>query len=91
MASSVSSERAFSSAGIMISKGRNRLKVDIVEALQVLKVAYHQNVIFCEAPILTELEIEMDNAEEVCDEDEHFSETVAISNSFSWDQLVVDD
>ena len=37
MASSVSSERAFSSAGITISKRRNRLKADIVEALQVLK------------------------------------------------------
>ena len=34
MASSVSSERAFSSAGITISKHRNRLKKDIVEAIQ---------------------------------------------------------
>jgi hypothetical protein len=33
MSSSVSSERAFSSAGITISKRRNRLKPDIVEAL----------------------------------------------------------
>ncbi|KAJ7315399.1 ribonuclease H-like domain-containing protein, partial [Mycena albidolilacea] len=33
MASSVSSERAFSSAGITISKCRNRLKGEIVEAL----------------------------------------------------------
>ncbi|PCH40503.1 hypothetical protein WOLCODRAFT_57295, partial [Wolfiporia cocos MD-104 SS10] len=37
MASSVSSERAFSSAGITISKRRNHLKADIVEALQLLK------------------------------------------------------
>lgn len=36
-ASSVSSERAFSAGGITISKRRNRLKGDIVEALQVLK------------------------------------------------------
>ncbi|KIJ32661.1 hypothetical protein M422DRAFT_101438, partial [Sphaerobolus stellatus SS14] len=37
MASSVSSERAFSAAGITISKRRNRLNGDIVEALQTLK------------------------------------------------------
>ncbi|OJA08859.1 hypothetical protein AZE42_01727, partial [Rhizopogon vesiculosus] len=36
MATSVSSERAFSSAGITISKRGNRLKADIVEALQCL-------------------------------------------------------
>jgi hypothetical protein len=46
MASSVSSERAFSSAGITISKHRNRLKKDIVEALQCLKCMYHNNLIF---------------------------------------------
>ena len=37
MASSVSSEQAFSAAGLTITKQRNRLKGDIVEALQVLK------------------------------------------------------
>ena len=46
MASSVSSERAFSSAGITISKRRNRLKGDIVEALQCLKCMIRQNLIF---------------------------------------------
>ena len=39
MASSVSSKHAFSSAGITITKCRNHLKGDIVEALQVLKCA----------------------------------------------------
>jgi len=48
MASSVSSERAFSSAGITISKRRNRLKRDIVEALQCLKCMYHNDLIFRE-------------------------------------------
>lgn len=44
MASSVSSERAFSSAGITITKRRNRLKGDIMEALQFLKSFYrHQS------------------------------------------------
>lgn len=42
MASSVSSERAFSSAGITITKRRNRLKGDVVEALQFLKCYYRQ-------------------------------------------------
>ncbi len=42
MASLVSSERAFSSAGITITKRRNRLKGDVVEALQFLKCYYRQ-------------------------------------------------
>ncbi|KZT01120.1 uncharacterized protein LAESUDRAFT_615605, partial [Laetiporus sulphureus 93-53] len=37
MASSVSSERTFSSAGIIISKHHNCLKADIIEVLQCLK------------------------------------------------------
>ncbi|TFY55616.1 hypothetical protein EVJ58_g8133 [Rhodofomes roseus] len=40
MATSVSSERAFSSAGITITKRRNRLKGDVAEALQALKCAF---------------------------------------------------
>ena len=43
MASSVASERAFSSAGITVTKCRNRLKHDIVEALQVLKGALRED------------------------------------------------
>ncbi|KIJ23090.1 hypothetical protein M422DRAFT_81167, partial [Sphaerobolus stellatus SS14] len=45
MASSVSSEWAFSAAGITISKRRNRLKGDIVEALQVLKCVIRKDLI----------------------------------------------
>ena len=48
MASSVSSERTFLSAGITISKQRNQLKADIVEALQFLKCLFRRNLIFCE-------------------------------------------
>ena len=48
MASSVLSERAFSSAGITISKCRNLLKADIVEALQFLKCAFQKDLIFRE-------------------------------------------
>jgi hypothetical protein len=46
MASSASSERAFSSAGITISKRQNRLKADIVEALQFLKCAFRRDLVF---------------------------------------------
>jgi len=57
MASSVSSERAFSQAGITISKRRNRLKGDIVEALQFLKCAIHHDLLFQTLPSsATELE-----------------------------------
>jgi hAT family C-terminal dimerisation region len=48
MASSVSSERAFSAAGITITKRRNRLKHDIVEALQFLKCVIRQELLFRE-------------------------------------------
>jgi hypothetical protein len=50
MASSVSSERAFSSAGITISKRRNRLKADIIEALQCLKVMIWKDLMVRELP-----------------------------------------
>lgn len=50
MASSVSSERAFSAAGITIDKRRNRLKADIVEALQCLKSLLCNQVLFPELP-----------------------------------------
>jgi hypothetical protein len=53
MASSVSSERAFSSAGITISKRRSRLKGDIVEALQALKCAIHRDLLFRNLPSST--------------------------------------
>ena len=49
MASSVSSERAFSHGGITVSKRRNRLKGDIVEALQCIKCAIRHDLLFREA------------------------------------------
>ena len=57
MASSVSSERAFSSAGITITKRRNRLKPDIIEALQFLKCLYQRDLLFREEAS-TEQELE---------------------------------
>ena len=48
MASLVSSERAFSSAGITISKCQNQLLGDIIKALQFLKCLLRQDLIFHE-------------------------------------------
>lgn len=49
MATSVSSERAFSSSAITITKRRNRLNGDIVEALQCLKCLIRRDLLFREA------------------------------------------
>jgi len=65
MASSVSSERAFSSAGIPISKRRNRLKGDVVEALQCIKCIYHNELLFQEVQVSSDIEKELDDAEVV--------------------------
>lgn len=59
MATSVSSERAFSSAGITITKRRNRLKGDIVEALQVLKSAFRQDLFLRDVGPSSVTEIEL--------------------------------
>lgn len=64
MATSVSSKRAFSSAGITISKRRNHLKPDIVEALQCLKCMIKQGLLFHEDPsIVTEGDGDLDQPE----------------------------
>ena len=80
MASSVSSERAFSSAGITISKHRNHLKGDIVEALQCLKCMIRKNLIFRQDPTLT-------IAKEIADL-EDLPETELKPES-SWDEWVL--
>jgi 3'-phosphoadenosine 5'-phosphosulfate sulfotransferase len=88
MASSVSSERAFSSAGITISKLRNRLKGDIVEALQFLKCTIRSELLYSEpAPSLV-LE-EMLEAEE--EQDAKDAVESAKKKPKGWDTLVIDD
>jgi hypothetical protein len=80
MSSSVSSERAFSSAGITISKRRNRLKGDIVEALQCLKCLIHKDLLFPEPVIFKE------------GEDDEVEEGIGASKEpTSWDILIDDD
>ena len=90
MASSVSSERAFSSAGITISKRWNRLKGDIVEALECIKCLLHHNLIFRPTITLDQIEKEL----ELLEDDEElagFKEIVEESEGFTWDTLVDDE
>ncbi|KAG8949412.1 hypothetical protein FRC03_000360 [Tulasnella sp. 419] len=60
MASLVSSERAFSSAGLTITKHRSRLKADIVEALQVIKFAVRNDTLSYPAHFTLVDEMEFD-------------------------------
>jgi len=84
MGSSVSSERAFSSAGITISKRRNRLKNDIVEALQFRKAMLRSEILFRELPS-TILEEELG----IYDEDND-PEWVDEEDPSSWDRFSTD-
>jgi hypothetical protein len=83
MASSVSSERAFSQGGLTITKRRNRLKGDIVEALQCLKCAIRHDLLFrTPAPSsITETELNDEDGED----DREGSE------GEGWDELLTDD
>jgi hypothetical protein len=89
MASSVSSESAFSAAGITISKRRNRLEGDIVEALQCLKSFIHQDLIFREVVIATQEEEDLDAADQdPANHEANTSEVVRDGEEWSWDKLV---
>ncbi|EDR00881.1 uncharacterized protein LACBIDRAFT_312828 [Laccaria bicolor S238N-H82] len=85
MASSVSSERAFSSAGITISKRRNRLKGDIVEALQFLKCLFRKDLIFREHAPSSILEAEYADVPEDDGDPDWVDE-----NPKAWDGLIID-
>jgi hypothetical protein len=89
MASSVSSERAFSAAGITISKQCNRLKDDIVEALECLKALIHREILFRYVP--TQLELEKEMAIDVEEAQDATAEAVSQADHFSWDQLLYSD
>ena len=90
MASSVSSERAFSLAGITITKRRNRLKGDVVEALQCMKCIYHNELLFREVQVASDIEKELDAAE-VVDVEMGSDEVLEEADRFSWDSMIVDD
>ncbi len=94
MSSSVSSERAFSQGGITISKRRNHLKGDIVEALQCIKCALRHELLFRERAPSSILE-----AEEASDEEEEDAEAGGNLGGIeeegvekaSWDDLLIED
>ena len=91
MASSTSSERAFSSAGITIGKHHNQLKPDIIEALQYLKSTIHHSLLFCESPS-SFVEQKFYGAELATDAARGDSETAhgAEGNLSTWDELIED-
>jgi hypothetical protein len=83
MSTSVSSEHAFSAAGITIIKWHNQLGGDIVKALQFLKYFYQCNLLFCEAdnPSIAS-ETQLDGQIMLKDDSNQLNG--------SWDELVVD-
>ena len=83
MGSSVSSERAFSSAGITISKRRNRLKGDVVEALQFIKSLLQKELIYREPQPSSILEQELDLIED--DGDPEW-----VDEPVGWKELFID-
>ena len=86
MASSVSSEHAFSAVGITITKCRNRLRGDIVEALQFLKCLIRKDLIFREVPSQSVLELELENVEE----DDGSPDWEDVPEDQGWDIFVID-
>ena len=93
MSSSVSSERAFLQGGITISKSRNRLKGDIVEALQCIKCAIRHDLLFREPAPSSLLEVkesdELENAS--TGRDSRAGDEELEIEEFSWDGLVIED
>lgn len=88
MASSVSSERAFSAAGITICKRRNRLDGDIVEALQCLKSLLHQDISLNVIPTVADEEACMDSADlQHVNQEEPASEIVKRAEDWTWDEV----
>jgi hypothetical protein len=79
MASSVSSERAFSQGGITTSKRCSCLKRDIVEALQCVKCSFHNDRLFHEPGLSSLAEVETRKA---TDEDE---------DDGGWDDLFLEE
>lgn len=86
MASSVPSEQAFSSAGITISKCCNRLKPDVVEALQCLKFMIKHDLFFHLDPSVAADEMEQEEAALQLDSE------VGDKGEKSWDEMwIIDD
>ena len=95
MSSLVSSERAFSQGGITISKRRNHLKGNIVEALQCIKCAIRHDLLFQKsAPSSISEDSEETDDQDLDDaraeEDLGDIKESDVENS-SWDGLLIED
>jgi hAT family C-terminal dimerisation region len=89
MSSSVSSERAFSQGGITITKLRNRLKGDIVEALQCIKCAIRHDLLFREPAPSSVVEAEFNS--DADNRDDHSGNDGGGSESAEgWDEKFLD-
>jgi hypothetical protein len=89
MASSVSSESAFSAAGITISKRCNRLGGDIVKALQCLKSFINQDLFFCDVVSAAQEEVNLDLADqEPANHEAKSADVVHDGEGWSWDDMV---
>jgi hypothetical protein len=87
MASSVSSERAFSQGGITISKHRNQLKGDIVEALQCIKCAIRHDLLFRQPAPSSILEVQLEKGDDGDEDDEGVSDM----DEEGWNELVIEE
>jgi len=83
MATSVSSERAFSAAALTITKHRNCLKADIVEAIQVLRMLFNRDMMFREAPASSAAELAFEELSDMEDVDESVSRGRDIDSSWA--------
>ncbi|KAG6875028.1 hypothetical protein C0993_011145 [Termitomyces sp. T159_Od127] len=84
MASSVSSEQAFLQGGLTITKQRNQLKSDIVEALQCLKCAIRHDLLFRQPGPSSLDEAELEKIEDDGNNGE-------LETEEGWDELFSDD
>jgi hypothetical protein len=92
MASSVSSKRAFSSAGITICMRRNRLDSDIIEALQFLKSIIHQDLMVKDFLTVAEEETKLDYIDrQPSNQDSTPIAVVDADEDISWEGVSDDD
>jgi len=92
MSTSVSSERAFSQGGITISKRRNRLKGDIVEALQCVKCSIRHDLLFREPEPSSLMEEELEDLD--TNNEDEIGEKLGVDvadNEDAWDTLLLED
>ena len=91
MASSVLSERAFSSAGITISKWRNCLDANIIEALQGLKSLIQQYLMARVATTVADEEQDLNyNDTQPANQDSTPMELVHADDEVSWGAPISD-